>query len=110
MLWKENRRATSLGIAAITVFPVLLSLLAWDTSRVAGFGFLGMLWAIVFLLQNWRSLPRNHSLALLTVLCVNIAFPSYNVIIEYADSISNYSHPGLYRVIHSLVHFAGVVF
>jgi hypothetical protein len=96
MLWKQREMATLSAIAAITLFPLSLTLFAWDTTRVAGFGWLGMLIALGLVLREYKAPPRVYHYAMLTLACVNLVIPTYNVIIYYKDSLSNYFDPGLY--------------
>jgi hypothetical protein len=83
------------------LFPVLLTIFAWDTTRVAGFGWLGMLIALGILLQEYKRLSRVYHYGLFALACVNLLIPSYNVVIFYKDSLSYYRYPGFYMLIDS---------
>jgi hypothetical protein len=101
MLWNQRDKQTALAIGAITLFPILLTFVAWDTTRIGGFGWLGMLIAIGILMQNHIRLAKIPSYALALLIYANILIPSYNVVIYYQDSLSNYPYPGLYMIIDS---------
>ena len=101
VIWMLKEKATLTAICVITLFPVLLTLFAWDTTRVAGFGWLGMLIALGILLQEYKRLSRVYHYGLFALACVNLLIPSYNVVIFYKDSLSYYRYPGFYMLIDS---------
>jgi hypothetical protein len=100
MLWHRKDMTTSTAIVTITFFPVFLTLIAWDTTRVAGFGWLGLLIALSVLLQECRRQPKAYY-ALLALSSANLVIPSYNVVLAFKDSFSTYPYRGLYKVIDS---------
>jgi hypothetical protein len=101
MLLNQKDKATLTAIVGITFFPVLLTLLAWDTTRVAGFGWLGLLIALGILMQEWRRRPKVYHYALLALISANLVFPSYNVVLGFKDTFSKYPYPGFYMLIDS---------
>lgn len=101
MLWNQKDTATSAAIVGITFFPVLLTLIAWDTTRVAGFGWLGLLIAVGVLLREWSRQPKAYHYALLALISANLLIPSYNVVLGFKDSFSKYPYPGFYMVLDS---------
>ena len=111
-LWAQNQFEMVLGLVATVLFPVSLCVLAWDTTRIGGAGFLGMLIALVILMRDFRHLSTLQSRFFLAGLCVNILIPSYNLILYppvgdgppvYMNSRSDYPYLGLYRLLHSAV-------
>jgi hypothetical protein len=101
MLWNQKDKATSTAIIGISFFPVLLTLIAWDTTRVAGFGWLGLLIALGVLMRKWNRRPKVYRYALLALTSANLMIPSYNVVLGFKDSFSRYPYPGLYMLIDS---------
>lgn len=101
MLWNRKHKATLIALVVITFFPVLLTLVAWDTTRVAGFGWLGVLLALGFLAREYAQRPRSFQFALLLLLSVNLVIPSYNVVLGYTDSFAGYPYRGLYALTDS---------
>ena len=101
MLWSRKDITTSTAVVTITFFPVLLTLIAWDTTRVAGFGWLGLLIALGILMQECTRRPKLYHYALLALTSANLLIPSYNVVLGLKDSFSKYPYPGLYREIDS---------
>jgi hypothetical protein len=101
MLWNQKDKATSAAIVGITFFPVVLTLIAWDTTRVAGFGWLGLLIAVGVLLREWSRQPKAYHYALLALISANLLIPSYNVVLGFKDSFSKYPYPGFYMVLDS---------
>jgi hypothetical protein len=101
MLWNQRDKQTALAIGAITLFPTILTFVAWDTTRIGGFGWLGMLIAIGILMQNHIRLAKIPSYALTFLMYANILIPSYNVVIYDQDSVPSYPYPGLYMLIDS---------
>ncbi len=57
MLRSRYNRLTLMGVGIITGFPVFLTLFAWDTTRVAGFGWMGLLMALGLFLKEQSRLP-----------------------------------------------------
>ena len=92
-----------MGVGIITGFPVFLTLFAWDTTRVAGFGWMGLLMALGLFLKEQSRLPRGYRSTLVSLVFINLLIPSYNVVIYYKDSLSSYPYPGLYKFFDSLV-------
>ncbi len=103
-LWFQKDKATLVAIVSIILFPAFIILLAWDTSRLMGFGFFGMLIALGILIHEYRKLPAKHSYLLMQIMYVNILIPSSNILLVYQDSLSNYPYPGLYMLIHRIFH------
>jgi hypothetical protein len=101
VLWNQKDKATLAAIVGITFFPVLLTLIAWDTTRVAGFGWLGLLIAFGVLMRVWSRQPKIYHYALLALTSANLLIPSYNVVLGFKDSFSKYPYPGLYMLIDS---------
>jgi hypothetical protein len=101
ILWNQKDKATSTAIVSITFFPVLLTLIAWDTTRVAGFGWLGLLIALGVLMREWDRQPKVYQYALLALISANLLIPSYNVVLGFKDSFSKYPYPGLYMLLDS---------
>jgi hypothetical protein len=99
--WNRKDKATSTAIVSITFFPVLLTLIAWDTTRVAGFGWLGLLIALGVLMREWDRQPKVYQYALLALTSANLLIPSYTVVLAFKDSFSKYPYPGLYMLIDS---------
>ena len=103
MLRSRYNRLTLMGVGIITAFPVFLTLFAWDTTRVAGFGWMGLLMALGLFLKEQSRLPSGYRTTLISLVLINLLIPSYNVVIYYKDSLSPYPYPGLYRFFDSLV-------
>jgi hypothetical protein len=103
MLRSRYNRLTLMGVGIITGFPVFLTLFAWDTTRVAGFGWMGLLMALGLFLKEQSRLPGAYRSALLSLVFINLLIPSYNVVIYYKDSLSPYPYPGLYKFFDSVV-------
>ena len=112
-LWVRNQVADSTALAIATCFPILLCLLAWDTTRIAGVGFLGMLVALVLFMKEGTKFSTMQVSMLLVVVAVNLMIPSYQIILDppvgdgppvYMNTHSTYPYFGLYRQIHSLIH------
>jgi hypothetical protein len=101
MLWNQKDKATSIAIIGISFFPVLLTLIAWDTTRVAGFGWLGLMIALGVLMREWNRRPKVYRYGLLALTTANLIIPSYNVVLGFKDSFSKYPYPGLYMLIDS---------
>lgn len=91
-----------MGLGVITIFPVALTLFAWDTTRVAGFGWLGLIMALGLFLKEQLQLPRGYRYAVVALVCINLLIPSYNVVIYYKDSLSPYPYPGFYKLLDSV--------
>lgn len=100
MLWNQKEKTIVLAIIMITLFPVLLTFFAWDTTRVSGFGFLGMLTALGLLIQQHGRSAYHYTFV--TLIYANLLIPSYNVLISYQNSFSSYPYPGLYMLIDSV--------
>ena len=99
ILWKQKENMTLLAVVAMTLFPISLTFLAWDTTRVGGFGWFGMLIAIGILIKESPSRPITYRYAFLILMWVNVLIPTYNVVIFYQNSLSKYPYPGLYMLI-----------
>jgi len=104
-LWSYKDKATLVGIVTMIVFPVFTLLLAWDATRLTGFGFLGMLITLSILIHEYKQLPIQHYYVLLAIIWINIFIPSYNIVLEYQDSLANYPYPGLYMLIHRVFSY-----
>ena len=104
-LWAQNQFEMVLGLVATVLFPVSLCFLAWDTTRIGGAGFLGMLIALVILMRDFRHLSTLQARFFLAGLCVNVLIPSYNLILypPVGDGPPDYPYLGLYRLLHSAV-------
>jgi hypothetical protein len=103
MLWQLKEKWNLTAVIVITSFPVLLTFFAWDTTRIAGWGWFGIVIAVSTLLQKYGELPKIQKHALLALACANLLIPSYNVVLFYKDSLSSYPYPGLYMLIDSSV-------
>ncbi len=113
MLWLQKHKVTMAALTAITLFPIGLCLIAWDTTRVNGVGFLGVLIGLVILMKNFQELPRLHYQLLLLAIYINLFIPTYNVVLWppvqggppiWLNSLSDYSYPGLYMLVNSIAH------
>jgi hypothetical protein len=102
-LWHRHDRLALMGLGVITISPVALTLFAWDTTRVAGFGWLGLVIALGLFMKKLSKLHRRYQYAAVSLVCLNVLIPSYNVVIEYTDTLSSYPYPGLYRFFNSVV-------
>ena len=91
------------GLVAITLFPVALTVFAWDTTRVGGFGWLGVAIALGMFLKESARLPRVWQQAVVVLAAVNLLIPSYNVVIFYRDSLSAYPYRGVYMMLDSII-------
>ena len=97
---------TLLVIFSMLTLPAVMSFVAWDTTRLMGFGFLGMMIAVSVLLHESTRWHGFRYSILSIIFLANILCPAYNVVLEYQDSISGYPYPGLYLLIHRLfTHF-----
>lgn len=104
-LWFQNGRGMLAAIASIVFLSGLSIFLGWDTTRLLGFGFLGILIALCFLINQFGSWPKLHRYALISLMIINIFMPSYNQymrkwckkMLPYdAPNCSRYPYPGLY--------------
>lgn len=102
-LWLEKDRETALAIVGITLFSVLMLLLGWDTTRLAGFGFLGMLIALVVVANEYGNFTKNQRHILLAIIAANLLFPTYNVVLDLPESAFKYPYPGIYQAIGGIV-------
>jgi hypothetical protein len=93
-LWRRGRRADAGTVAALTLVPLLALLLAWDTSRMTGLGFLGVVFSMALVLRS----TTRHRRALAIVALVNLLIPSYNVML--VEPVG-YPFLGAYRAIHA---------
>jgi hypothetical protein len=89
-------------LAGVVVGPVALTLVAWDTTRVAGFGWIGVVIGLAALFEETPALANGYQKAVAGLAAVNLAIPSYNVVLYYSDTLT-YPYPGLYRLIDSLI-------
>jgi hypothetical protein len=104
MLWHQKDRLTAVAILSIVLIPTFLIFVAADTTRVAGFGILGMLIILCILIDEYSQSPKpSHRLAF-TSIYANIIIPSYPVIFDYPPSLLTYPYRGLYQLIHSVFH------
>jgi hypothetical protein len=112
-LWARNQVAELKAVAITVCFPLLLCLLGWDTTRIAGIGFLGMLVACVLFTKKIAGISTMQLRALLVAAAVNLMIPSYQIILYppvgegppvYRNTHSTYPYLGLYKQIHSLIH------
>jgi hypothetical protein len=112
-LWARNQVADLTALAIATCFPILLCLLAWDTTRIAGVGFLGMLMALVLFMKEGARFSPVQFRILLVAVVLNLMIPSYQIILDppvgdgppvYMNTHSTYPYLGLYRQIHSLIY------
>jgi hypothetical protein len=102
-LWSDRERETALAMVSITVFAVVIILVAWDTTRLVGFGFLGMLIALVVVANDYSQLVKSQRQILLAIVCANIILPSYNVVLDLPESLTKYPYPGIYKAIGDIV-------
>ena len=99
-LWRRGDRKEAALILALVIVPIGTIFLAWDVSRLVGFGFLGSLIALAFFIRERSRLKKMHAVLLTGILLLNLCLVSYNVCLEYRDSLSLYRYPGLYQAIH----------
>jgi hypothetical protein len=102
-LWLEKDRKTAIAIVGITAFPLSMLFLGWDTTRLTGFGFLGMLIALVAVANEYSSFTKNQRQLLIAAACVNILLPSYNVALDIPESAFKYPYPGIYKAIGGIL-------
>lgn len=102
-LWSQGERETALTIASITLFSLIMLLLAWDTTRLSGFGFLGMLIALAVVANDYSQLAIRQRQILLVIVYANLVVPSYNILLEIPDSAFHYPYLGIYKAIEQLV-------
>ncbi len=93
-LWRQGRRADARALLVLTLVPLLALLVAWDTSRMTGLGFLGVVFSIALLLQSGLLQRR----VVLFVALLNLLTPSYNIML--VEPIS-YPFDGAYNGIHA---------
>jgi hypothetical protein len=103
VIWRKRDGTSLLRLLAITIFPVALTLFAWDTTRVAGFGWLGMAIALTLFLKETPELHYIYQYSAIALLCANLLIPSYNVVMFAAGSPTVYPYPGLYRILDSFI-------
>ena len=108
MLWRTKNRPILIVLVAMTLFPVALTTFGWDTTRVAGFGWLGMVIAFGLFFKKSHRFPRMYQYSVIALICINLLIPSYNVVTFYRDSLSAYPYRGLYGIIDSLFRKIGV--
>ncbi|MCU0541403.1 MAG: hypothetical protein MUE44_04355 [Oscillatoriaceae cyanobacterium Prado104] len=102
-LWLEKEQKTAIAIVGITVFPLLMLVLGWDTTRLTGFGFLGMLIALVAVANQYGNFHKNQRQLLLAAACANILLPTYNVALDIPESAFKYPYPGIYKAIGAML-------
>jgi hypothetical protein len=102
-LWSDREHETALAIVSITGFSLIIILVAWDTTRLVGFGFLGMLIALVVVANEYIPLVKSQRQILLGIVCANIILPSYNVVLDLPESLTKYPYPGIYKAIAEIV-------
>src|SRR5262249_16797555 len=78
-----------------------MSFVAWDTTRLMGFGFLGMMIAVSILLHETGKWQGFRYAILSIIFLANILCPAYEVISLFPNSISGYFYPCLYLLIHT---------
>ena len=83
----RHNRLTLMGLGVITLFPVALTLFAWDTTRVAGFGWLGLVMALGLFLKEQSQLPRSYHYAASIV----GFFKRTNPILQRGDRVQGFS-------------------
>ncbi|MGA2265492.1 MAG: hypothetical protein ABSH10_03565 [Phycisphaerae bacterium] len=97
MLYKEGKTRMVRFILGAILLPLVILPIAYDTSRLASMGFLGVLLAACYLVRRYRQTSWPRWLQVLLLL--NIAIPSF-----YADLYRGLHLPwGLYRVVVELV-------
>lgn len=111
-LWARNKAADAVALTITTCSPLLLCLIAWDTTRIGGFGFVGMLVALLLFMKDGIGFSSMKVRLVLLAVAVNLMIPSYQVILDppvgdgppvYMNTHSTYPYLGLYRQIHSLI-------
>jgi hypothetical protein len=105
-LWDLHRRGqlrNAVGIACLTLAPLPLTVIAWDTTRLVSYGFLGMLLVVVVVVGRWQELPVAHARVLAVLFAVNILVPSYNFMLLFPWNAIYGLTPGLYRYVHRLI-------
>ena len=112
-LWTRSQIVDLQALVVTTCFPLLLCLLAWDTTRIAGIGFLGMLVAVVLFMKEAASTSTMQRRLLLFAATFSLIIPSYQIILDppagngppiYMETHSTYPYLGVYRLIHSAIH------
>jgi hypothetical protein len=97
MLWQRINKVALIGLGVVTIFPVALTFFAWDTTRVAAFGWLGLLTAVGLFLKEQSRLSNGYRYGVVSLGCINLLIPSYNVVIYYENTLSLYPYPGAYQ-------------
>ncbi len=105
----RQRRFLALGLAGVTCSFLPLLFVAWDVTRFANFGFVGLLLCVASLhhLEDPRGWIRRRLLPVLAAL--SLLFPSYNVALYFihhgernqdgrVNAFRDHEH-GLYRLI-----------
>ena len=100
-LWCQKDKSTLLAVVSMTLFPIFLTAIAWDTTRGVNYGFLGILIAFAILIDDYDKSPRQSHRLVFTSIYANILIPSYPVILSRPASVLTYPYPGLYQLIHS---------
>jgi hypothetical protein len=102
LLWRRKSFDLAACVLVITLFPVALTVFAWDTTRVAGFGWIGLAIAFGMFLKESANLPRTWQHAVVVLAAINLLIPTYNVVLFYSDTLSAYPYRGLYMALDSL--------
>jgi hypothetical protein len=103
LLWRKTDRITLLGLAAVSIFPIALTLVAWDTTRVAGFGWLGIVIVLGLFLKGSWGFSKACQYSVMALICVNLFIPTYNVLTFYRDSMDSYPYPGIYMFLDGVI-------
>jgi hypothetical protein len=90
-----------LRAVALVLFPLAMLAIAWDTTRLAAFGFAGMLLILAAAGRRWLA-PRPSALAL-GVLGLNLLIPANNVVLARPETAASYPYPGAYRLIYTFL-------
>ena len=99
LLWRDRDKLTAIAIIAITFLPIAFILIAWDTTRVAGFGWLGLLITFGVLLTKWHERCKSYQYGVIALVSINMLIPTYNVVLGFKNSFSAYPYRGLYVLI-----------
>ncbi len=105
-LWRLRRAGrvrSVVALAALTLAPLPLTFIAWDTSRLVSFGFLGMVLVVSWLVGTAGELPSSHRRALAALVLLNLLVPTYNYMLLFPFNAIYSLTPGFYRWVHELV-------
>lgn len=87
-----------LTAAALVLLPLSMLAIAWDTTRLAAFGFAGMLLILAAMGRRWLG-PRPGALVWL-LLGANLLIPPNNIVLARVETAYDYPYPGAYRLLY----------